>query len=153
MVMEGELLWTPSPARTAASNLTKFSQWLKETRGLDFADYQAMYEWSVADVDALWGALWEYFNPKVSAQPTAVLGKRTMPGAEWFPGAVLNYAENVMSKAVPGQTALIHFNERDAAVEMSCQEDVAGLDARQSPTAVAVTAGAGIGPRPAMAVA
>ena len=41
----------------------------------------------------------------------------------------------------------------DAAVEMSCQEDVAGLDARQSPTAVAVTAGAGIGPRPAMAVA
>ena len=86
MVMEGELLWTPSPARTAASNLTKFSQWLKEHRGLDFADYQAMYEWSVADVDALWGVLWEYFNPKVSAQPTAVLGKRTMPGAEWFPG-------------------------------------------------------------------
>ena len=122
MVMEGELLWTPSPARTAASNLTKFSQWLKEHRGLDFADYQAMYEWSVADVDALWGALWEYFNPKVSAQPTAVLGKRTMPGAEWFPGAVLNYAENVMSKAVAGQTALIHFNERDAAVEMSWDE-------------------------------
>ena len=122
MVMEGELLWTPSPARTAASNLTKFSQWLKEHRGLDFADYQAMYEWSVADVDALWGALWEYFNPKVSAQPTAVLGKRTMPGAEWFPGAVLNYAENLMAKAVPGQTALIHFNERDAAVEMSWDE-------------------------------
>ena len=122
MVMEGELLWTPSSARTAASNLTKFSQWLKEHRGLDFADYQAMYEWSVADVDALWGALWEYFNPKVSAQPTAVLGKRTMPGAEWFPGAVLNYAENLMSKAVAGQTALIHFNERDAAVEMSWDE-------------------------------
>ena len=122
MVMEGELLWTPSSARTAASKLTKFSQWLKEHRGLDFADYQAMYEWSVADVDALWGALWEYFNPKVSAQPTAVLGKRTMPGAEWFPGAVLNYAENLMSKAVAGQTALIHFNERDAAVEMSWDE-------------------------------
>lgn len=122
MVMEGELLWTPSPERVASSNYTKFAQWLKEHRGLDFADYQAMYEWSVADIDALWGALWEYFNPKVSVQPTAVLGKRTMPGAEWFPGAVLNYAENVMSKAVPGQTALIHFNERDAAVEMSWDE-------------------------------
>lgn len=119
MVMEGELLWTPSPERMAASNLTKFAKWLKANRGLEFADYQAMYEWSITDIDGLWGALWDYFNPKVSAPPRAVLGKRTMPGAEWFPGAVLNYAENILAKARAGQPALVHLNERQAATEMS----------------------------------
>ena len=88
-VREGDLLWTPGPGRIERANVTEFIRWLARERGLDFDGYPALWRWSVTDLDGFWQAVWDYCGIEASAQPTAVLGRRTMPGAEWFPGARL----------------------------------------------------------------
>jgi len=110
-VKAGDLVWTPTPERVAGANITAFAGWLKETRGLEFANYPDLWQWSVTDTDAFWQAIWDYSDVIAVEQPTAVLGKRDMPGAEWFPGARLNYAENVMRREAPGEVALYHHSE------------------------------------------
>jgi acetoacetyl-CoA synthetase len=110
-VREGDLLWTPSVARVADANLTAFMSWLAAGRGLRFDDYHALWRWSVADLDGFWQAVWDYSGIDVSAPPERVLGRRAMPGAEWFPGARLNYAQHVLRRERPGEPALLHVSE------------------------------------------
>ena len=119
-VREGDLLWTPGPTQVARANVTAFTRWLGETRGHDFAGYDALWRWSVTDLDGFWQAVWDYCGVGASTPPTAVLGRRTMPGAEWFPGARLNYAEHVLrherhagtgQREGPGGDALLFAGE------------------------------------------
>ena len=110
-VKAGDLVWTPTPERVASANITAFAGWLKETRGLEFTNYPDLWQWSVTDTDAFWQAIWDYSDVIAVEQPTAVLGQRDMPGAEWFPGARLNYAENVMRREAPGEVALYYHSE------------------------------------------
>jgi len=63
---------------------------------LDFADYDALWQWSVTDLDGFWRSIWDHFEVVAHTPPTATLAERAMPGARWFPGATLNYAENVL---------------------------------------------------------
>src|SRR5580658_4675584 len=106
-VREGELLWTPSAAQVEDANLTRFAKWLAHERGLEFADYDELWQWSVTQLEEFWQAIWDYFGIESSARHTRVLGKRTMPGAEWFPGARLNYAEHVLRNERAGTDALL----------------------------------------------
>ena len=106
-VRAGDLLWAPTPERVAGSNMTAFMTWLRETRGLEFAAYPDLWEWSVTETDAFWQAIWDYCDIIAVQQPTAVLGRREMPGAEWFPGARLNYAENVMRHEAPDRKSVV----------------------------------------------
>jgi acetoacetyl-CoA synthetase len=101
-VREGDLLWTPGPDRVARANITQFTNWLAAHRHLHFGSYDELWQWSVTDLDGFWQAVWDYCGIEASAPPTAVLGRRTMPGAQWFPGARLNYAEHILRRA-PGQ--------------------------------------------------
>jgi acetoacetyl-CoA synthetase len=110
-VREGDLLWTPGPDRAGRANVTAFSRWLERERGRQFGDYHALWRWSVSDLDGFWQAVWDYCGIEASAPPTAVLGTRTMPGADWFPGARLNYAQHVLRDERPGQDALYHQSE------------------------------------------
>ena len=110
-VREGDLLWTPGPDRIARANVTAFIRWLASERGLDFDGYPALWRWSVTDLDGFWRAVWDYCGIEASAPPTAVLGRRAMPGAEWFPGARLNYAQHVLRREQPGQDALCYQSE------------------------------------------
>ncbi len=110
-VREGDLLWTPGPDRAARANVTAFTRWLAAERGRQLGDYHALWRWSVTDLDGFWQAVWDYCGIEASAQPTAVLGRRTMPGAEWFPGARLNYAQHVLRNERPGQDALYYQSE------------------------------------------
>ncbi len=110
-VREGDLLWTPGPDRIGRANVTAFIRWLASERGLDIDGYPALWRWSVTDLDAFWQAVWDYCDIEASAPPTAVLGRRTMPGAEWFPGARLNYAQHVLRREQPGQDALYYQSE------------------------------------------
>ena len=110
-VREGDLLWTPGPDRIGRANVTAFIRWLASERGLDVDGYPALWRWSVTDLDAFWQAVWDYCGIEASAPPTAVLGRRTMPGAEWFPGARLNYAQHVLRREQPGQDALYYQSE------------------------------------------
>lgn len=111
MVREGDLLWTPDAAWRERANVTAFANWLRATRSLDFADYDALWRWSVDDLEGFWGALWDYFALESSAPAERVLGRRTMPGAEWFPGARLNYAQHVLRRERPGTDALMFLSE------------------------------------------
>ena len=97
--MTPQPIWTPSPARIAAAGITRYRAWLKETRGLAFADYESLWRWSVTDLDAFWTSIWD-FGRVIAHQPyRRVLSARTMPGAKWFEGATLNYAEHALAAA------------------------------------------------------
>ena len=122
MINEGDLLWAPGPARVEHAHLTAFMRWLKGERQLAFASYGELWQWSVTDVEAFWQAVWDYFNVKSSVPARAVLGKKTMPGAEWFPGARLNYAEHALRNERPDKTAVLHLSERRALTPISWEE-------------------------------
>jgi acetoacetyl-CoA synthetase len=109
--VEGKLLWEPSAEQVAAANLTAFTGWLASERGRRFEDYPALWRWSVEDLDGFWQAVWDYFGIEASAPPTAVLGRRDMPGAQWFPGARLNFAQHVLRQERPGEDAVLFRNE------------------------------------------
>jgi len=125
MVQVGELLWSPSPERIGKARLTQYRQWLMDNRGREFADYEALWRWSTTDLDGFWQSCWDFFGIEASRPATAVLGKRTMPGAEWFPGAELNYARHMLRHERPNATALLHLNERKG-LEAISWEDLAG---------------------------
>ena len=109
-VREGDLLWTPSAERVAGANLTDFRGWLAR-RGHAFDDYDALWRWSVTDLDGFWQAIWDYCGIEASVPPERVLGSRAMPGAHWFPGAQLNYAQHILRNEVPGTDALLSVSE------------------------------------------
>src|SRR5918996_1654908 len=88
---EGDLLWEPSAEQKERSRLAHYMRWLADTHGLGFHDYETLWRWSVDDVEGFWGSLWEYFDVRSSRPYERVLGRREMPGAEWFPGAELDY--------------------------------------------------------------
>ncbi|MFU8849638.1 acetoacetate--CoA ligase [Micromonospora sp. SL1-18] len=97
----GDMLWTPPADVRERSRIGDYLRWLAEHRGLEFADYDALWRWSVTDLDAFWRSIWDYFEVVAHTPPTATLADRAMPGARWFPGATLNYAENVLR--MPGR--------------------------------------------------
>jgi acetoacetyl-CoA synthetase len=107
----GDILWTPGPERISRANVTAFADWLARERGRRFADYTALWRWSVEDLEGFWQALWDYFRIESSAPHTRVLGRRSMPGAEWFPGARLNYAQHVLRGESAGGDVLLHVSE------------------------------------------
>ena len=62
---EGDLLWTPTAERKSQANITRYMAWLRDTRGLHFASYDDLWRWSVEDLEAFWGSIWDYFDIKV----------------------------------------------------------------------------------------
>ncbi|MDH4072394.1 MAG: acetoacetate--CoA ligase [Gammaproteobacteria bacterium] len=119
MAETGDLLWEPPAEWVARSNISAFSNWLCETRGLEFDGYDDLHRWSVEHLDDFWAAIWAYFDVRSSEPYEAVLGHREMPGAEWFPGARLNYAEHIFRMRRDDTPALLHAGE---------DRDLAGLD-------------------------
>ena len=98
-IREGDLLWTPSQSRRNRSQVLRFMKWLEERRGLRLESYEALWHWSVTDLESFWHSIWDYFGIQASAPFERVLGRRSMPGAEWFPGARLNYAGYILARA------------------------------------------------------
>jgi len=94
--MTGTVLWEPPADVRETTRIGHYLAWLERERGLAFAGYAALWQWSVADLDAFWQSIWDYFEVIAHDQPTAVLADAAMPGAVWFPGATLNYAEHVL---------------------------------------------------------
>ena len=122
MIKEGDLLWTPSPERIERSHLTVFTRWLAKERGLDFSNYDALWDWSVGELEAFWQAIWDFYGGISTTPHRAVLESRKMPGARWFPGAHVNYAEHVLRNERPGATALLHLSERQKITPLSWDE-------------------------------
>ena len=89
-------LWIPSPERIARSNLTRFMDAVNRQHGLTLDGYDALYDWSIADIPAFWEAVWRFIDIRHSTPYTSVLENPRMPGATWFKGARLNFAENLL---------------------------------------------------------
>jgi len=122
MVETGQQLWAPTPGRIERARITEFIRWLKANRGLAFTDFESLWRWSTEDLDGFWQACWDFFGVEATKQPTAVLGKRTMPGVEWFPGAELNYARHMLRHERPDAVAVLHLNERQGLQSLSWEE-------------------------------
>jgi acetoacetyl-CoA synthetase len=93
---QGDVLWTPPPDARSTTKLGRYMDYLRDERGRDFAEYEDLRKWSVEDLEGFWGSIWDFFDIRAHTPPERVLGSRTMPGAEWFPGATLNYAEHMV---------------------------------------------------------
>ena len=117
-----QLLWEPSKERIAAARMSAYLDWLARERDLRFTGYAELWRWSVDDLDGFWRSIWDYFGVVSSAAPTAVLGDRRMPGATWFPGARLNWAENLLRHADRDGPAVVGITEGEEPVELSWAE-------------------------------
>ncbi len=118
-------MWRPSEEVIAQANLSTFMKWLREHRGYQFESYQALWRWSVSKIEEFWASLWDYFDIIASRQPEIVLAERVMPGTVWFPGARLNYAENLLRHANSGRTA-IYFRPEAGPLERISWDQLAG---------------------------
>lgn len=106
-----EVSWEPSASLTEQATITHFARWASQRTGRDLTAYQDLWQWSVEDVGTFWSAIWDYFEVEASVPPRAALGSRTMPGAQWFPGAELSYARHVFRGRADGDIALHHASE------------------------------------------
>src|SRR5438552_12988641 len=91
----GEVLWTPPADARERTRIGAYLRWLEERRGLRFESYDELWRWSVDDLDAFWQSIWEFFEIRSHAPHERALARAEMPGAEWFLGARLSYAENL----------------------------------------------------------
>ncbi|MGH7921174.1 MAG: AMP-binding protein, partial [Candidatus Dormibacteraceae bacterium] len=97
-----DVLWTPDATTVDAARLTDYQRWLRAERGLDLATYADLHRWSVEHLEDFWGSLWEYFQVLGDGPGQEILTTHRMPGARWFTGARLNYAENALRRRGPG---------------------------------------------------
>jgi acetoacetyl-CoA synthetase len=92
-------MWTPPADVLEHSKVGAFMAWLGEHRGLQLSTHDELWRWSVEDLEGFWSAVWDYFGVISHAPYSRVLASTQMPGAEWFPGALLNYAEHALGGA------------------------------------------------------
>jgi acetoacetyl-CoA synthetase len=119
---EGTLFWEPSEEFKENTVISRYMKWLKDERDLTFDGYDELWEWSVTDLDGFWSSVWDYFDVRSSNPYERVLGRREMPGAQWFPGTELNYAEHAFRNARPDEPALVYKSEIRPLGEVSWQE-------------------------------
>jgi len=103
--------WTPDVKTVAHANVTRFMDWLRETNRGDYADYRSLWEASVSDVAWFWDSVWQFFDICAATPPERVLGSAEMPGAQWFPGATLNYVDQVFRHATADRPAMVVVGE------------------------------------------
>ncbi|WP_435213025.1 acetoacetate--CoA ligase [Streptomyces sp. bgisy034] len=123
------VLWRPTESSIAATRLGAFAHWVSERRGTAFGepvDYDRIWHWSVESPQEFWGDLATWTGALPGVPDAEVLTDASMPGATWFPGRTLNYAEQALRPAVdgrvdPGSPALIAVAEDSEPVDISWQ--------------------------------
>ena len=94
-----EPLWSPSQSVIDNSAMTAFTRYVETIHGHKFADYKDLHTWSVAQPELFWAALWNYLQIKSSTRPDRTVENiDSFPGAQWFPGARMNFAENLLRR-------------------------------------------------------
>jgi acetoacetyl-CoA synthetase len=93
---EAGVLWTPPPDAREQTEIGRYLAWIERERGLVFPGYDELQRWSVDDLPGFWSSIWEFFAVKAHAPYSTVLASDAMPGATWFPGARLNFAEHLV---------------------------------------------------------
>lgn len=119
---EPAILWTPDDKTREHAHLTRYMRWLREHKRLSLDHYPALWAWSAEHPEAFWETVWEYFEVISHTPYERVLSGDEMPGARWFEGATLNYAEHVFRCKSPEHPALIFQNERGLSGQLSWAE-------------------------------
>ena len=91
-----EMLWRPTEEQVEGTRIADFRKWLRDNRGVDVADYDELWSFSVNSIPEFWSAVADYFGVRWHTKPAEVLSDARMPGARWFPGGTLNYAEHAL---------------------------------------------------------
>jgi acetoacetyl-CoA synthetase len=117
-----EVLWSPTPESIGRTHLAQFAAWVTEKRGLSFGDptdYDAVWRWSVEHLDQFWADVAEWSGVLPGIPDDRVLTRREMPGAEWFPGTTVNFAEQALRWATDERPALVAVAEDGDPVDIS----------------------------------
>ncbi len=126
------VLRQPNAYELHDSNMARYLRWLRERGYGDFQSYQELHRWSVTELERFWESIWQ-FTGVIASQPyTRVLGRRDMPGAEWFVGARLNFAENLLRHALhgdPARPAVCAISETRPEINLSYGELLAQVGA------------------------
>jgi acetoacetyl-CoA synthetase len=120
MSAQPRILWAPPPNVRQTTEVGRYLAWLERERGLAFRDYDALWRWSVDDLDGFWSSIWQFFGVRAHSPYSAVLASRVMPGAVWFPGARLNFAEHLMGQAEDAdRVAVVAYSQTRAKLELT----------------------------------
>lgn len=127
--MQPKILWTPSQEFIENAEITKYVDWLRENKGLEFEvsddplknveNYKELWKWSVENLEQFWESIWEYFGVISHTPYSRVLESKKMPGAKWFTGATLNYAEHAFRNARGSDEAIVYVREDGLRRSMS----------------------------------
>ncbi len=121
MATMSDVLWQPGPDARQTTRIGRYLDWIEQTRAVSLPDHEAAWRWSVDHPADFWGSIAEHFQVAFHAPPDEVLADASMPGAEWFPGATLNYAEQAL--ALPDDAvAIIGRSQTRDRVELSGAE-------------------------------
>ena len=113
--MIGDILWAPPEDWRERSEIGRFMNWLRDEHGRAFDDYEALRRWSVTDLEGFWGAIAEFFEVRFHSRYERVLSDPRMPGATWFRGATLNYAEHLVGRPEDRDTIAVHARSQTRA--------------------------------------
>ncbi len=112
--------WVPNAEDVKRARVTDFARFVAGRTGREFPDYHSLWQWSVDDIAGFWGAVWEYFD--LGPTPERVLVRSEMPGAQWFPGARLNYVDLIARQARTDRPAIVYAGEGGELTEISWAE-------------------------------
>jgi acetoacetyl-CoA synthetase len=120
--MQDRPLWSPTPERVASANVTAFMQLVKQRHGVALSDYRSLYQWSIANLEDFWIAVWDFGGVIADTRGArALVDKDKMPGARFFPDARLNYAENLLRKR-DDSDAIVFWGEDKVRRRLSHRE-------------------------------
>jgi acetoacetyl-CoA synthetase len=105
-------MWQPSAERIAQANLTRFMTVVRECCGVDARDYTQLYDWSIAEPEAFWRTVWSFTDVIGESGETVLTERHRMPGAQWFPQARLNFAENLLRRRDDGVAIVFRGEDR-----------------------------------------
>ncbi|MEA2208807.1 MAG: acetoacetyl-CoA synthetase [Solirubrobacteraceae bacterium] len=136
-------LWEPSEDDRAAAEMTRFMRFAAQRSGRELTSYDELWRWSVAELEDFWAAVWEFCGVRASTGYERVLDERRMPGAKWFAGSQLNYAENMLSQRSREADATGGLRDREAIAVVHCSElrELSELTWGELSDAVAAAAG------------
>ncbi|MBE0551976.1 MAG: acetoacetate--CoA ligase [Ignavibacterium sp.] len=114
-------IWFPSGERIKGSNLQQYFTFLKSHFSKDFNNYNELYNWSITQIEEFWRSIWEFSEIIHSKPYDTIISERTQPGAKWFTGSELNFAENLL-KFRDDNIAIISIREKHSTVKLTyCQ--------------------------------
>ena len=114
-------LWSPSKEQIENSNLNRFMEFVSKKTGNSFGDYDQLYSWSVNSIEQFWECIWKFSNVIHSKSYDRILSERKMPGAKWFEGSKLNFAENLL-RFYDDQIAIISARENYPTIKITYSE-------------------------------